>query len=30
VAKKLGYDQAQSLSGGLKAWREANLPVQKA
>ena len=30
IAKKLGYDQAQSLSGGLKAWREANLPVQKA
>ncbi|MDO9277335.1 MAG: rhodanese-like domain-containing protein [Polaromonas sp.] len=30
VAKKLGYDQAQSLSGGLKAWREANLPVEKA
>jgi rhodanese-related sulfurtransferase len=30
VAKKLGYDQAQSLSGGLKAWREANLPIEKA
>jgi len=30
VAKKLGYDQAQSVSGGLKAWREANLPVEKA
>ncbi len=30
VAKKLGYDQAQSLTGGLKAWREANLPVAKS
>lgn len=30
VAKKLGYAQAQSLSGGLKSWREANLPVEKA
>ncbi len=30
LAKKLGYEQAQSLGGGLKAWREANLPVEKA
>ena len=30
VAKKLGYEQAQVLSGGLKAWKEANLPVEKA
>ncbi|MES2979640.1 MAG: rhodanese-like domain-containing protein [Pseudomonadota bacterium] len=30
VVKKLGYEQAQSLSGGLKAWKEANLPVEKA
>ncbi len=30
VAKKLGYDQAQALGGGLKAWKEANLPVEKA
>ncbi|MFN5349185.1 MAG: rhodanese-like domain-containing protein [Polaromonas sp.] len=30
VAKKLGYDQAQALNGGLKAWREASLPVEKA
>jgi rhodanese-related sulfurtransferase len=30
VAKKLGYEQAQCLGGGLKAWREANLPVEKA
>jgi rhodanese-related sulfurtransferase len=29
VAKKLGYEQAQCLAGGLKAWKEANLPVEK-
>ena len=29
VAKKLGYDKAQSLSGGLAAWKSANLPVEK-
>ncbi|MGH8336001.1 MAG: rhodanese-like domain-containing protein, partial [Gammaproteobacteria bacterium] len=26
--KKLGYEQAQALGGGLKAWKDANLPVQ--
>ena len=30
IAKKLGYDKAQSLSGGLSAWRTANLPVEKS
>ena len=30
IAKKLGYDKAQSLSGGLTAWRAANLPVEKS
>ena len=29
IAKKLGYEQAQSLGGGLAAWRAANLPVEK-
>ena len=29
VAKKLGYEQAQALGGGLKAWKDANLPVVK-
>ncbi len=29
IAKKLGYEQAQSLGGGLKAWKAANLPVEK-
>lgn len=28
AAKKLGYEQAQALAGGLKAWKDANLPVQ--
>lgn len=30
TAKKLGYEQAQALGGGLKAWKEANLPLEKA
>ena len=30
IAKKLGYEQAQSLGGGLGAWSKANLPVEKA
>jgi rhodanese-related sulfurtransferase len=29
VAKKLGYQKAQSLAGGMGAWRSANLPVVK-
>ena len=29
IARKLGYENAQSLAGGLKAWREANLPVER-
>ena len=29
IAKKLGYAQAQSLNGGMNAWRTANLPVEK-
>lgn len=28
--KTLGYEKAQVLAGGLKAWREANLPVEKS
>jgi rhodanese-related sulfurtransferase len=28
--KAMGYENAQSLGGGLKAWREANLPIDKA
>ncbi|WP_180131637.1 rhodanese-like domain-containing protein [Rhodoferax sp. BLA1] len=30
MAKKLGFEKAQSLSGGMGAWRAANLPVEKA
>jgi rhodanese-related sulfurtransferase len=30
TAKKLGYEKAIVLAGGLKAWKEANLPVEKA
>ena len=30
VAKKLGYEQAQCLAGGLKSWKAANLPLEKA
>jgi len=30
IAKKLGYENVQSLGGGLAAWKSANLPVEKA
>lgn len=30
AAKKLGYTNVQVLAGGLNAWRQANLPVEKA
>lgn len=30
TAKGLGYDKAVVLGGGLKAWKDANLPVEKA
>ena len=30
VAKSLGYDKAVVIGGGLKAWRDANLPLEKA
>ena len=28
VLRKAGYANAQALAGGLKAWRDANLPVE--
>jgi rhodanese-related sulfurtransferase len=28
--KSMGYENVQSLAGGLKAWRAANLPIEKA
>jgi len=30
VARKLGYENAQSLAGGLKAWQAASMPLVKA
>lgn len=30
AAKKLGYAEAKSLTGGLKAWAEANMPLTVA
>jgi rhodanese-related sulfurtransferase len=30
VAKKLGYEKAQVLAGGLKSWKAANLPIERA
>lgn len=30
IAKKLGFENVRSLSGGLGAWRSANLPIEKA
>jgi rhodanese-related sulfurtransferase len=30
LAKTLGYEKAVVLGGGLRAWKEANLPVEKA
>ena len=29
IAKKLGYENAQALTGGMGAWQAANLPVEK-
>jgi rhodanese-related sulfurtransferase len=29
-AKSLGYEKAVVLGGGLRAWKDANLPVEKA
>lgn len=30
ILHKLGFANARPLAGGLKAWREANLPVEKS
>lgn len=30
IAKKLGYEQAQVVGGGLKGWKDANLPIERA
>jgi rhodanese-related sulfurtransferase len=30
LAKKLGFEQAHNLGGGLLAWKKASFPVEKA
>ena len=30
IAKKLGFEQAHSLGGGLASWKAANLPLEKS
>ncbi len=30
LAKKMGYPDSIALMGGLRTWREANLPVEKS
>ncbi len=30
ILKKLGFENARALAGGLAAWREANLPLEKS
>ncbi len=30
IAQKLGYENVQTLAGGLQSWREANLPVERS
>jgi rhodanese-related sulfurtransferase len=30
LLRKAGYANATALAGGFKAWREANLPVEKS
>jgi rhodanese-related sulfurtransferase len=30
IAKSLGYDKAQALAGGLAAWKQASMPVEKS
>ena len=30
MLRRRGYDKSRALAGGLAAWREANLPVEKS
>ncbi|MEO8152244.1 MAG: rhodanese-like domain-containing protein [Rhizobacter sp.] len=30
ILRKLGFENARALAGGLKGWRDANLPVEKS
>ncbi|HEX6708422.1 MAG TPA: rhodanese-like domain-containing protein [Albitalea sp.] len=29
ILRKLGYENSRALAGGVAAWREANLPIEK-
>ena len=30
ILKKLGYENSRALAGGLTAWRDANLPIERS
>jgi rhodanese-related sulfurtransferase len=30
ILRKQGYERSRAVAGGLKAWRQANLPVEKS
>jgi rhodanese-related sulfurtransferase len=30
LLRKAGYEKVVALSGGLRAWRDANLPMEKS
>jgi rhodanese-related sulfurtransferase len=30
ILRKLGFENARPLAGGLRSWRDANLPVEKS
>lgn len=30
IAKKLGFENVQSLAGGISAWQSASLPIEKS
>lgn len=30
IAKKLGFENVQSLAGGISAWKSASLPIEKS
>ena len=30
ILRKLGHENARALAGGVAAWREANLPIEKS
>jgi len=30
ILRKLGYENSRALAGGVAAWREANLPIERS